>query len=118
MIFALSFVVIFVIACLLEWWAEGDGEAVFTTFCFMIIVFVAIPISRYNVDMQVERFNARKTTIEQQRSMPEVTEYERATLTQSILNDNAWLAKKQEAAKRRAFNWYYTKEILELEPIK
>lgn len=81
--------------------------------CFLL----AIPISHYNFKLEISKFEARKETVYAQREMGQ-NDYERATLAQSIVTDNGWLATQQKNKELVWFNWFIPKTILEVKPIK
>jgi len=83
---------------------------------FAISLFL-IPVSLEIQRVQIERFEARKTTIIEQRNNNR-NQYERVMLTETIVDDNSWLAMNQARKNRKSVNWYVPKEILDVEPIK
>ena len=119
MIIILIPLLLLVLVLLIDKFLIDYSEFIGSYFCTVIFIgfLVAIPISRYNMEIQMEQFEARKTTIEMQRSI-ELTEYERATLTKSIVGDNTWLVGRQAANKRNFTNWYCPNEIMNVEPIR
>lgn len=83
-------------------------------FIMNIVFLIVWPI---NAGSNIKQFEAAQNTIIQQRKN-KLTEYERAALTQKIIEQNQWLAKEQFWAKSVWLNWYYDKKILELKPIE
>ena len=86
---------------------------------------IALPLSRYNTKVNIEEFEARRTSYIEQRELLTDSAYhiapfigEQMSISKMVIDDNQWLARKQGAAKRKWFNWYYVPEILDVEPIK
>jgi hypothetical protein len=120
MAFTLFFLVLFVAVLLIDIFVVYDsdysGSWIFGVIFFIMVIW--IPVNHYIYKVQFDKFESRRQTVVEQRNNPQLTEYERATLTQEIYDDNSWLAAGKRHATGKMFNWYVPKEILEIEPIK
>jgi hypothetical protein len=83
----------------------------------LLISIVIVPFSRYYSVKRINEFQTRKAVIAQQRNI-NISELERVNLTNEILDDNAWLSNVQYDRNNIWFNIYYSKEVLNLQPIQ
>lgn len=84
---------------------------------WFIVNTIFLAVSPTSTISDIKQFEAVKITITQQRKN-NLTEYERATLTQKIVEKNQWLAKEQFWAENIWLNWFYDKRILSIKPIE
>jgi hypothetical protein len=86
----------------------------------LILSLAGIPVSHYNYNLRIAKFEARKETVYLQRieDLDYERAYERNTLTNTIVEDNGWLATQKANKQLLWFNWYIPKKILDVEPIK
>lgn len=75
------------------------------------------PISYHASLAEVERYHALKDTIELSRTA-EISEYERATLTQKVAEYNADIASVKYWNENVLFDDFIADELAELEPLK
>jgi len=81
--------------------------------CMVISIVVATLMQGISV-----KYSAFQTTIDIARSTPGTSEFELAALTQKAGEMNADLAGKQFWAQNPLTNWFYSKIILEIKPIR
>ena len=82
---------------------------------FMVIAILVAPPCAKAIAVEYSAFQA---TMDLARSTPETSEFELAALTQKAGEMNATLAEKQFWAKNPLTNWFYSKIILEIKPIR
>ncbi len=75
------------------------------------------PYSYYSSLAEVERYHALKDTIELSRTA-EISDYERATLTQKVAEYNADIASVKYWNENVLFDDFIADELAELEPLK
>jgi hypothetical protein len=109
----------------LNYWAVKDDYSldvgdfiisIFFGFVFLCFV-IAIPIGVYSSKVQIAGFESVKETVDQQRSLKK-TDYERVMLTEKIVNQNMLLERMKAKKTMLWTNWYITKDVLDVEPIK
>ena len=86
------------------------------TIC-LVFATIAIPIKRKDCKVEILKFKSFEQTLKDQR-LDSVSSLERATLTLEIIKQNEWLVEKQYDYKNTWTNWYTTKEVMTLNPIK
>lgn len=89
--------------------ASGFGTGLFT---ILFLIF----LNPYIVRSEIAEFNATKQTIADVR-IAEISDIERAALTQKIIEANKWLAKTQ-CNNKNLVDIFIPDEIDELEPLK
>ena len=117
LIFTISCLVIAILCLLFVSYDEdwGFGTMIFGT--IMISCLIAIPINRYTIKDEVKGIEAIQLTLDQQRKK-NITEYERATLTISILEWNNQIAKRTNRNTLWRSGLWIPKEWDNVEPIK
>lgn len=83
----------------------------------LLICLIVLPIDRNNDRDFITRMHATQQTIDIERKLPS-TEYERASITQIILQMNAQLAQDQSYAKSKWVSVFSDPEILNTQPLK
>ena len=91
--------------------------AVIMGFIF-VVALILLPVGYLDSIEEIVRYDAVKQTVEQSRNNPDVSELEVAALTMSIVEVNKDLASTQFWARHPLTNWYYSKLVLELTPIR
>jgi hypothetical protein len=100
---------LFIVGVLLALFGDYDLEEVgvggaYVLFFVLLFISASIPISHWDIQDQVKQIESIQATLDQQRDNPGLTEFERATLTQTIIDINA------EIAGRNNRNvWYRSK---------
>ena len=89
----------------------------FLTILVLVGALIAMPITVYNQNQEIDAFIALQETVDVQRES-EISDYERITLTNKIIEANQDLAKAKYAKTHLWFNWFNSKRVLELEFIK
>lgn len=84
---------------------------------FMIITVIGLTLARLESKKFSLQFIETQKTITEQRGSAQ-TEYERATLTQTIVNSNKELIEQQFYAANIWTNWFYDQSVLKLKSIK
>ena len=82
----------------------------------MIAFLIAIPIERYSTRLNIEKFISAKNTIQCQKETAK--DLEKVKLSETIIDCNAWLSKKQYVCKSEWVSIYSDKSVLELTPIE
>ena len=123
MIFTIISILVFVAG--LAWWAflswEEKGGPIFTTILGAIgtfIVILALIFHPISTGAEIEQFNSVKDTLESARMNIEISEFELAAIQQKVIDQNKWLANAHYWAKHPLTNWFWPKEMLELDLIK
>ena len=100
-------------------WCTDVGALCAMVLCGIVFIVnsIMLTVSPANTRSDIQRFEAVRLTITQQRDN-KLTELERATITNEIIDNNAWLAKEQFWAKNSWLNWYYDKQIINIKPIE
>lgn len=100
-------------------WSDPEGSLfLFAPFALWFAInIICLCICPASTRSDIKEFEAAKTTIHEQRN-DSLSSYERATLTNKIVEENEWLAKNQFWANNLWMNWYCDKSILKVEPIK
>jgi hypothetical protein len=104
------------------WYKEDNysfGAMLITTIggLLLVIELIALPIIHIDYNNELINFKSAKQTIEYQREDKDLTQYERATLTENIVSYNSWLAKAQYWNKKQV-GFIVPDEVNELEPIQ
>ena len=84
----------------------------------LFIALILLPAAYLGSLEEIARYDAVKQTVEQSRNNPDVSELEVAALSQSIVEINKDVASVQFWAKNPITNWYHSKKVLELTPIR
>lgn len=123
MILSLISLAVFVagIITLKSWYSDlaefiGVGLSVIGAIALATIA-ICWPYSYYSSLAEVERYHALKDTIELSRTA-EISEYERATLTQKVAEYNADIASVKYWNENVLFDDFIADELAELEPLK
>jgi len=86
------------------------------------IVFIgslfAIPISRIDIQADIEKFYATQDSLLMARANPDISALELAAIQQEVIEMNQWLASAQFWTKHPLTNWFWPKKTLNLRPIK
>ena len=121
MVLVLFFVVLLIVAVIYNYVDREDYmcDWIFTWASSVLlgIVLFCIIISHVSFEVELTKFESRRNTIEYQRGLA-TTEYERAALTKSIVDDNMWLVGVQKNKQMIWINWYIPKKVMDVEPIR
>lgn len=125
MILTLLFTVVFIASILFLSYAKKNWDDPIVAWILFVIFGLVFLINSICVASGVpstrayiKKFEATRTTIKEQRSFTNMSDYERVQLTQTIVTANGELAEHQYWANSLWFNWYYDKAILNVEPIR
>lgn len=100
-------------------WAEtGWGIIAVILLISIFCAVVAIPISRWADTDFVKKVEAIQLTVDEQRESGVITEYERATITQKIIETNETIAYRKNANKFYRLRLWTHPDIIKLQPIK
>ncbi|WP_338630689.1 hypothetical protein [Clostridium baratii] len=95
------------------------GSAI-TTFSgvLLFLALIALPIFRSACSYDIVEFKEVKRTIEYQRQKKDISQTERAALTNKIIECNTWLERTKKFSKSKWIGIYYQSEVNELEPLE
>ena len=84
---------------------------------FLFISLTIWPIHYYDVHAKIAEYHVLKEMVNPSR-LGDISEFERATLTTRIIENNTVLARMQYWNQMYLFDMYYPDEIMQLEPIR
>ena len=85
--------------------------------CILIAVLIVIPISRWKCSNEIAAFREVQRTVQEQRT-ENISEVERANLTNRIIESNQWLVVTKRNSHSKWIGIYYSEDVNNLEPIK
>ena len=88
-----------------------------TSVLFLFISLIIWPIHYYDVHAKIAEYHALKETVNQSRQ-DDISEFERVTLTNRIIENNTALARLKYWNETFMFDMYIPDEIMQLEPIR
>jgi len=122
MLIILGFLVLTGVGFLIHFLTDDyeNGWAIFGTIfgTVLVLVLMLLPLIRAGSAADVSGFNAVRQTLEVARASSDVSELELAAIQQKVVEQNRLLATAQYWARNPLTNWFYVREILELEPIQ
>jgi hypothetical protein len=120
LIFPLALIVAGLIWWAIQEWSEWDMlHEILMIFgsVFLFMMLVALPLSRLKTKANIFELKAFEQTVQSARAN-ELTELERAALTQKIAEWNQWIAKEQYFKSKKAWlGIYIPNEVNGLKPI-
>lgn len=101
-----------------------DDEAIWGGIGFValiilvLVVCLILPISRMEVQADIRAFRSVGLSLETARANPDISEFELAAIQQEVIDANRWLAKAKYLVENPLINWFWVKDVIDLEPIK
>lgn len=110
---------LFLLFCVLDdFCSEGLVLGLVVFGLVSVLILCAWPINYMTEVANIERFHALEQTLENARTNTGVSEYEIAAIMTTVADMNKDLASHQYWARHPLTNWFYPKELLNLEPIQ
>ena len=108
------------------WWGnsktyrdvEGWRIASFFLALALVITLIAIPYSRLDTHSEIIELEAVRDTLERARANDTISPYEIAAMQQKATEMNQWLANAQFWAKHPLTNWFWPKDVFNVQPIR
>ena len=112
-------IILIILALLEDYWYESFVFA-FGVFILLIALsfIIAMPISKWSTTDFIKSVEATQITIEKQRENSNLTEYERAMLTNKITEINQEIAIKKNRYKKWRSKYWLVPEIMDLDFIE
>ena len=123
MIFILGLLAI-VVVCLVGHVLTDDNEFIWggigiIALCvFVVVTLVILPVSQMEVRAHIQEFHSVGLSLEAARVNPDISQLELAAIQREVIDRNRWLAKAKYLAVNPLVNWFWVKDVLELEPIR
>lgn len=101
-----------------EWYECGLAIISYILMLTILCMLVAIPANKWSNSDFIQEVEATRITVEQQREKLDLTEYERATMTNDIIEVNRLIAQHKNAYKPWRAKYWTDKRIMDLELIR
>lgn len=85
---------------------------------WLFFAIITLPIDRIRNYAFIEQFEATRLTLQDIRSVSELSGLERFALQKEIIERNEKLAEKQYCSRNTWLNWYYPKELQNVKPLR
>lgn len=99
------------------WLGTGVCLAVIAGIC-LLICSICISLKEVEARGYIVRIEAVRETLEVARANEDIHPVELAAIQQKVVEKNEWIANAKYWARQPLTNWFWSKKILEIEPIK
>jgi len=85
---------------------------------FLLVCLIAIGFKEPCADVHVKKFEAVQMTLDYAREATEISRLELVTIQKKAVEKNEGLASMKVWAKHPLTNWFYSKKVLQIKPIR
>ena len=101
-----------------EWMEVTGAIATIFTGVVLVILIIAMPVSRMEDNSNIAAFKQVQTTIETARASKDISAIELAAIQQKVIEMNQWLAKTQYYQKNIWIGIFDSPKVKDLKPIR